>query len=295
MRQALGWQDGDGQLAAFVADHPCDFAIVNLSSQETQHKLRLLSEVVGVSAQQCLRSGISYLNRGLEGICARYMLVQVRSPALMRNCVVFAHRPDRRWADGSATALPPTSWRGRHCLQERAPRLLYSRRGEPRLSWISNASTLRYLDAMGMTRPEYHAFVREWPHSEEGRHLLEGLRWVGWINECSSWLHDWVSPLLARLVCWLAACPHYGACALFTSFSHLFAACVCRAGSVEGWPRPVSFAEVAQRQQVEAEQRQQTKAVRRRGAAAAMDDKRQGRGQSGSKPHSGGPEDGTAA
>ena len=78
LRQALGWQDGDSQLAAYVAARPQDFATVALSSEETRHKLRLLSEVVGVSTEQCLTSGISYLNRHLHSIAARYMLVQVR-------------------------------------------------------------------------------------------------------------------------------------------------------------------------------------------------------------------------
>ena len=79
LRQALGWQDGDGQLVAFVAARPADFAGVDLSSEETQHKLQLLGEVVGVSTEQCLTSGIGYVNRRLENIAARYVLVQVRA------------------------------------------------------------------------------------------------------------------------------------------------------------------------------------------------------------------------
>ncbi len=86
LRQALGWQDGDGQLAAFVAAHPSDFAAVSLSSEDTQHKLQLFSEVVGISPEQCLSCGITYLNRGLETICAQYMLVQV-CPPMSCDCI----------------------------------------------------------------------------------------------------------------------------------------------------------------------------------------------------------------
>ena len=82
VRQQLGWQDGDGQLAVFVATYPQPFADVNLGSEETQHKLRLLSEVVGVSRQECLTSGISYLKGGLDAIAARYMLALVRLDGL---------------------------------------------------------------------------------------------------------------------------------------------------------------------------------------------------------------------
>ena len=78
LRQALGWQDGDSQLVAYVAARPQDFATIDLSSEDTQHKLQLLGEVVGVSIEQCLTSCIGYLNRRLENIAARYMLVQVR-------------------------------------------------------------------------------------------------------------------------------------------------------------------------------------------------------------------------
>ncbi len=77
LRQALGWQDGDGQLAAFVAAHPQPFATVDLNDKQTQHKLRLLSEVVGVSAEECLGSGSSYLMYGLETMAAHYMLALV--------------------------------------------------------------------------------------------------------------------------------------------------------------------------------------------------------------------------
>ncbi|PRW51094.1 mitochondrial transcription termination factor-like family-3 [Chlorella sorokiniana] len=85
LRHALGWQDGNSQLAAFVAARPADFATINLSGEGTPHKLRLLSEVVGVSTQECLTSGIGYLNKRLDNISARYMLVQERAPYLLLN------------------------------------------------------------------------------------------------------------------------------------------------------------------------------------------------------------------
>ena len=78
LRQALGWQDGDGQLAAFVAAYPQPFASIDLSDETTQHKLQLLSEVVGVSIEDWLTSGSGYLKTRLESIAAIYMLVQVR-------------------------------------------------------------------------------------------------------------------------------------------------------------------------------------------------------------------------
>ncbi|PRW50832.1 transcription termination factor mitochondrial [Chlorella sorokiniana] len=83
LQQALGWQEGDGQLAAFVAARPADFGTVNLSDEDMQQTLRLLSEVVGVSTEACLSSGISYLNKRLVSIAARYMLVQERAPYLL--------------------------------------------------------------------------------------------------------------------------------------------------------------------------------------------------------------------
>jgi len=55
---------------------------------------------------------------------------------------------------------------------------MYGRSGGMSLKWTKSANQPHYLTAMGMTRPEYNAFVREWPHSEEGRRLLEGLRWA---------------------------------------------------------------------------------------------------------------------
>ncbi|KAI7846012.1 hypothetical protein COHA_000551 [Chlorella ohadii] len=61
-------------------------------------------------------------------------------------------------------------------VQERAPHLLFNDDGELHLSWIISATQPRYLNAMGMTRAQLNAFVREWPRSEEGRRLLEGLR-----------------------------------------------------------------------------------------------------------------------
>ncbi|PRW50977.1 FAD-linked oxidase [Chlorella sorokiniana] len=135
LQQALGWQEGDSQLAAFVATYPLAFAAVDLTSKATSDKLRLLSEVVGVSTKECLTSGISYLKTGLETMAAHYVLVQAR-----------------------------------------APHLLFSTAGEQQLRWVVDIMKPSYLAAMGMTRAEVHAFVREWPRSEEGRRLLEGLR-----------------------------------------------------------------------------------------------------------------------
>ncbi|KAI7841231.1 hypothetical protein COHA_005068 [Chlorella ohadii] len=145
MQQALGWQDGDGQLAAFVAAYPQPFATVNLSGEGAADKLRLLT-------------------------------------------------------------------------QERAPRLLFNKSGELNLSWVVNVVKPNHLAAMGLTRAEYNTL----------------------------------------------------------------------AGSLEGWPRPISAAEAAQRQQVQAEQQLQAKAGRHTGKAAAMDDKRKGRRRRGSQPAAGG-------
>ena len=58
------------------------------------------------------------------------------------------------------------------------PQLLRGSSGGVSLSWIIHANQPHNLRRLGMTRPEFNAFVREWPASEEGRRLLEGLRWV---------------------------------------------------------------------------------------------------------------------
>ena len=77
LRAALGWQDGDGQLAAFVAAYPQPFATVNLSGKSAADKLRLLTQVVGLSTERCLSEGTTYLKTGLPTMAAHYMLVQV--------------------------------------------------------------------------------------------------------------------------------------------------------------------------------------------------------------------------
>ena len=63
-------------------------------------------------------------------------------------------------------------------MQERAPALLRNDNGELHLSWIINANRPRNLRRLGMTRDEFNAFVKQWPASEQGRRLLEGLRWA---------------------------------------------------------------------------------------------------------------------
>ncbi|KAI7846004.1 hypothetical protein COHA_000545 [Chlorella ohadii] len=59
---------------------------------------------------------------------------------------------------------------------ERAPELLFNRCGEVHLSWIVTVSQAQYRGRLGLSDQQYHAFVREWKDSEEGRRLLEGLR-----------------------------------------------------------------------------------------------------------------------
>ncbi len=59
-------------------------------------------------------------------------------------------------------------------LQERAPQLLRYKDGSVCVSWVSGAKW-DMLNYGGMTAAEFHTFVREWPRSEEGRRLLEGL------------------------------------------------------------------------------------------------------------------------
>ena len=209
LRQALGWQDGDGQLAAYVAARPQDFALVNLYSEALQHKLRLLSEVVSVSTEECLTSGIGYLGRQLDNIAARYMLVQVRlhrqgSVALQHadsisrlcrpSCILIqavasvATLASRRLeCFGCKLNIccivcirgpPSTALHSLFAEQERAPALLRNNNDELHLSWIINANRPRNLRRLGMTRDEFNAFVKQWPRSEQGRRLLEGLRWA---------------------------------------------------------------------------------------------------------------------
>ena len=54
--------------------------------------------------------------------------------------------------------------------------MLFNRFGEVHLSWIVDVSQARYRSHLGLSDQQYHAFVREWKDSEEGRRLLEGLR-----------------------------------------------------------------------------------------------------------------------
>ena len=96
------------------------------------------------------------------------------------------------------------------------------------MSWVVNANKPYNLSRLGMSRPEFNDFVRDWPRSEEGRRLLEGLRCgLGW----------WV---LLGALCMLG---RLGFSCLHAAELQVIPACACmrpacRAGSVEGWPRP---------------------------------------------------------
>ena len=63
-------------------------------------------------------------------------------------------------------------------MQERAPALLRNNTGELRLSWIVNVNKPHNLRRLGMTRGEFNAVMKQWPRTEQGQRLLEGLRWV---------------------------------------------------------------------------------------------------------------------
>jgi len=63
-------------------------------------------------------------------------------------------------------------------MQEWAPQMLFNPLGEPHLSWIVIMSAAKQRCRLGLSDAQYHAFGREWPASEEGRRLLEGLRWA---------------------------------------------------------------------------------------------------------------------
>ena len=76
LRSALGWQDGDGQLGVFVAAYPQPFATIDLGDEKTQHKLRLLTQVVGYPVVEVLSARTTYLKTGLATMAAHYMLVQ---------------------------------------------------------------------------------------------------------------------------------------------------------------------------------------------------------------------------
>ena len=74
----LGWQHGDGQLAAFVLRHPHPFALLDCEGAEVQVMLRFFSGVVGAPREDCLGKYGSYLIHSLDRIVARYVHVQVR-------------------------------------------------------------------------------------------------------------------------------------------------------------------------------------------------------------------------
>ena len=78
LQRALGWQDGDGQLAAFIAAYPQPFATVEFGSKETEAKLRFLTQVVGADPGDCIAKGSGYLMAALETMAAHYMLALVR-------------------------------------------------------------------------------------------------------------------------------------------------------------------------------------------------------------------------
>ncbi len=213
LRQALGWQDGDGQLAAFIAARPQAFAIVKFSNAETQHKLRLLSEVVGVSVKECLAAGSTYLMVSLPTMAAYYMLVQVTGAMalpladvlcglkLLRKQPVAVFVLVLSFACIGASLCLPTWGHIVVSLQERAPHLLFKTDGQLHLSWIANANSAVNLSRLGMTRAQLNAFVHEWPRSEEGRRLLEGLRWAS----CVGWHH--AAALMSGLsLCSLCQC-----------------------------------------------------------------------------------------
>ena len=164
--------------------------------------------------------------------------------------------------------------------------MLRTRAGNIGLQWIVTVSDAKNRSRLAITTEELHTFVRDWPRSEEGRRLLEGLRcgllwlllllpghgWaacVGW--DCCMWhgrhrglllcawqmRHEWRSPL-----------PFSPSAPRLPD---------CRAGSTEGWPRPPSSGEAEQRQRAEAEQRRQARPGRRTGKAAGVAGKQQGR------------------
>lgn len=169
LQRALGWRHGDGQLADYVAAYPQAFAISDFSSEDTEAKLLLLSQVVGVPAEVCLGKGSSYLSRHLETICALYVLVQVRSVNFwFRSACLGGHSACRR-CQSMPCLLPPDP------SQERAPQLLRNRGGGLHLSWIRSANKPENLALMGLTPDQLNTLVQEWPASNEGQRLLEGL------------------------------------------------------------------------------------------------------------------------
>ena len=75
----LGWQAGDGQLAAWIAASPRPFADCSFGSADKQALLRLYTGVLGLPLTDCLDRWSGYLGRGLATTAARYTLVQVRA------------------------------------------------------------------------------------------------------------------------------------------------------------------------------------------------------------------------
>ena len=78
VQRQLGWQPGDGQLAAFIKKYPDPFARIDFNSPDKRALLLLLSGVVGAERRKVLGKWSAYLGRGLETTVARYVLVQVR-------------------------------------------------------------------------------------------------------------------------------------------------------------------------------------------------------------------------
>ena len=134
LRQALGWQDGDGQLVAYVAARPQDFALANLYGEAFQHKLRLLSEVVGVSTEECLTSGIGYLPQQAAREHRRTLHAGAGEPSRFvfprcaLACLWFVRLP----------TIETWFYRPLCCLQARAPHLLFDKAGKRYLGWIIN-------------------------------------------------------------------------------------------------------------------------------------------------------------
>ena len=118
--------------------------------------------MVGADPGDCIKKGSGYLKTSLDTMAAHYLL------ALVRRCF------------GSIccklAALPLSLNASLPAPQERAPQMLRTRTGNIGLQWILTVAQARHRSRLGITTGELHAFVRDWPRSEEGRRLLEGLR-----------------------------------------------------------------------------------------------------------------------
>lgn len=163
LQRALGWRDGDGQLARFVAAYPSAFADVDFSSDDLAHKLLFLTQVVGLSAEQCLSKGSGYLKTGQRTMCAVYVLLLVSGVHAWR--AILCH-------SGHCAEInhPPSPW------QRRAPQLLRDKHGRLHLAWIWSTMKPHYLDQLGIDRATYNVHVKAWPDSQEGQRLLGELR-----------------------------------------------------------------------------------------------------------------------